>query len=240
MQDPLPPDNNAAHPPSLFTRLWKVPHFIAVPFGILCIIIGYLLYPASNATIGYHIGRNLVHTLSYLAILAALAALLTAILKRRSVFGYRTFALLFAVAAFLDVPTALVKRSVARQISEVAAGLRDEQHADRSESLADAHRTLHGSKPYPLSRLEYLALKMEVSSGIKFADGDFALGFVPLEGRDTILIYARYLPSADQEIVRMAIANARELISVIAEANGWQSWLKVEEKIEMATLGRGW
>jgi hypothetical protein len=46
---------------------------------------------------------------------------------------------------------------------------------------------------------------------------------------DTTLIFVRYLPPVDRELMNMTINVAREVISIDAKSRGWSSWLKVKK-----------
>ena len=227
MQDAQQPRN--PEPASLISRLWRVPHAVAIPFGVLCIIAAYLLYPAGNATMGYHIGRNLIHTVSYFAILAVIAALLTAGLRRRAVFGYRVFAILFAAAALLDIPTALVKRSVKRQILDMASGLTEVQ---RDSTAIAPQRRDPGSLPYTPSRIEWLALSLTAEHRVDFSDSTpFTLSFDAV-GNSTVAITVWYYPDMtlqQQRNMNEYIALARQQAETLAISLGWSSWLRVTE-----------
>ena len=54
---------------------------------------------------------------------------------------------------------------------------------------------------------------------------------------ETILIYVRYLPNVNREVMNMAIDNAREVIMITARGYGWDRWVKIKERVEMAKPG---
>lgn len=93
---------------------------------------------------------------------------------------------------------------------------------------------LEGAKPYTPSRLEWLALDMEVRSRPETSEGSgFSMHFVPLEDSDTIRIDVRYSPTVNREIINISISAAREMITIHSKANGWTSWLKIKEDVRM-------
>lgn len=50
---------------------------------------------------------------------------------------------------------------------------------------------------------------------------------------ETILIYVRYLPNVNREVMNIHIDAARKVIRITAKSYGWDSWLKVREDIQM-------
>ena len=92
---------------------------------------------------------------------------------------------------------------------------------------------LEGSKPYMPTRLEWLAVELNATHSTELTQvPGYSLHFVADHPRDTILIYARYIRSADPEIVNSAVAGARELVKITAEGYRWDNWLKVREHIK--------
>jgi hypothetical protein len=65
----------------------------------------------------------------------------------------------------------------------------------------------------------------------------YSLDFVPLSATDTLVIYVRYLPSVNREVMNTSIETARKIISMHAKSHGWSSWLKVSEDVEIAHTG---
>jgi hypothetical protein len=93
-----------------------------------------------------------------------------------------------------------------------------------------------GEKPYSPTRLEWLAVNMEAQMRIDLSDRDgFSLDFAAPPGQNTILIYVRYLPRVEREIMNARIETAKQVIAIAAKARGW-SWLKVQEDVKMQNL----
>ncbi|SRR5216684_1350296 len=90
-----------------------------------------------------------------------------------------------------------------------------------------------GARPYTPTRLQWLALDMEarMHKDLSTEDG-FSLDFVGLDKDNAILIYVRYLPSADREIMNSIIENAKTVIGMSAKSEGWP-WLKIREDVKM-------
>jgi len=92
-----------------------------------------------------------------------------------------------------------------------------------------------GEKPYTPTRLEWLAVHLNAGLRVPLSQSSgYSLDFVALPHQNTILIYVTYLPSADRRLIKLSVTSARKMISIDAKARGWSSWLKVEERVEMA------
>lgn len=95
--------------------------------------------------------------------------------------------------------------------------------------------TLEGWKPYTPSRLQWLALELNAALRVPLSvESGYLMDFVPIENEDAILIYVRYLPSVNREVMNISIDSARNVITIKAEGYGWTSWLKVKEEIKLA------
>ena len=104
----------------------------------------------------------------------------------------------------------------------------------------DRFPDLEGSKPYTPSRLEWLAVELNANLRVSMSvNNGYLMSFVPIEKEDTILIYVRYLPNVNREVMNISINGAREVISIKTKQYGWNSWLKVREDIQMEQLKRG-
>jgi hypothetical protein len=65
-------------------------------------------------------------------------------------------------------------------------------------------------------------------------DSGYSMDFIPIEKEDVILIFVKYLPNANREVMNIVINSAREVISIKAKSYDWSSWLKVKEQFQMA------
>jgi hypothetical protein len=93
-----------------------------------------------------------------------------------------------------------------------------------------------GAKPYTPSRLEWLALTMEAQSRLELSLDSFSIDFVAVENENAILIFVRYLPKANRELMNLRIEHNRNLINTMAKNRGWSGWLKIREDIKMDEL----
>jgi hypothetical protein len=92
-----------------------------------------------------------------------------------------------------------------------------------------------GMKDYIPSRLEWLAVELNANYRIDMYDLEgYLLSFIPLEKENTILIFVRYTRQTNREVMNIGIDTARKVIEMNAKSRGWNSWLKVKEKIELA------
>ena len=100
---------------------------------------------------------------------------------------------------------------------------------------AQERKRNEGDMPYTPSRLEWLAvdLNAQLRTDLTETTG-YQLQLIPIAGRDTILIFVRYLPSVDREAMNMGIDAARKVIAIESKSYGWSTWLRVKERVEMA------
>ena len=89
-----------------------------------------------------------------------------------------------------------------------------------------------GSEGYTPSKLEWLAMEMNVMSKTEASTSGIYMAFVGIERSNEILIYVRYHPSTDRELLNLQINNAKELIHKKATGYGWTSWLKIKEDVK--------
>ena len=52
---------------------------------------------------------------------------------------------------------------------------------------------------------------------------------------DTVIVFVRYQPTADRELVNLVVNNAKELAELYAKNRGW-SWVNVREDVQMNRL----
>lgn len=90
-----------------------------------------------------------------------------------------------------------------------------------------------GLQPYTPNRIEWLALLLQAQlRQDATVDSPFSLNVVNSD-HETILIFVRYQPNADREIMNMAVDTAREVTQITTKSYGWSSWVKIKERIEM-------
>lgn len=98
-----------------------------------------------------------------------------------------------------------------------------------------------GMKDYIPTRLEWLAVELNAMYRTDMHDlKGYLLFFIPIEKENTILIFVRYTPQTDRKAMNIGIDAARKVIEINAKSRGWNSWLKVKERIELATEDKGY
>lgn len=91
-----------------------------------------------------------------------------------------------------------------------------------------------GLQSYVPTRIEWLSLVL--NSQLRqdaTVDNPFSVNIVNTD-HETILIFVRYHPNVNREIMNMAIDTAREVINITAKSYGWDKWVKIKERIELA------
>ncbi len=63
----------------------------------------------------------------------------------------------------------------------------------------------------------------------------FDLTFVGIGNEDTLLIYVRYLPRVNREVMNIRIEGAKQYIEDERKNRGWP-WLKIREDVKMQEL----
>ena len=74
---------------------------------------------------------------------------------------------------------------------------------------AQEHSDLEGAKPYTPSRLEWLDVELNANLRVSLlSNNEFLMSFVAIEKENAILIYVRYLPSVNREVMNKIINSA--------------------------------
>lgn len=93
-------------------------------------------------------------------------------------------------------------------------------------------KELQGNKPYTPTRLEWLALEMNASDRKTATERlPWRVSFVPNHKEDAILIFVLYYPSVNREKMNKDIERRILITKTTAKKYGWESWLKVQEKV---------
>jgi hypothetical protein len=107
-------------------------------------------------------------------------------------------------------------------------------YAEQGPSLQE------GMKPYIPTRLEWLAVELNAMHRTDLNDLEgYMLFFIPLEKENAILIFVRYTQKTNREAMNIGIDTARKVIEMDVKSRGWNSWLKVKERIELADTNKG-
>lgn len=91
-----------------------------------------------------------------------------------------------------------------------------------------------GAERYTPTRIEWLTTVLQASlRADKIQEEGFVL-VITSPDSETILIYVRYVPEVNRQVMNIGIEAAREVIKITAKSYGWDKWLKVKEDIRMA------
>jgi hypothetical protein len=96
---------------------------------------------------------------------------------------------------------------------------------------------LQGIKPYTPTRLEWLAVELNVrgSSDYIFIESlGYRIAFVPYINEDTIVLSVLHARNANRKLMNRDVDAARKLFDMAVKNKGWDSWVKLREKVEMA------
>lgn len=100
-------------------------------------------------------------------------------------------------------------------------------------AIGQQQQTRQGLQPYTPTRIEWLALVLQSQLRQDFTpDSPFALNVINTD-HETILIFVRYQPHVDREILNMTVDTAREVAQITTKSYGWSSWVKIKERVEM-------
>lgn len=93
-----------------------------------------------------------------------------------------------------------------------------------------------GLQPYTPTRIEWLALTLNDALQRELnLHSQYSMSIIAAD-HETLLIFVRYLPDVDRELMNMAIENAKEVIMIHAKSYGWGKWVKTKERVEMVKL----
>lgn len=103
-------------------------------------------------------------------------------------------------------------------------------------ALAEPTQFKPGLQPFVPNRIEWLALLLNSELRQEATvDSPYSLAIVYTD-HETILIFVRYHPNIDREILNTAVETTREVIQITAKRYGWEKWVKVKERVEMVKL----
>ena len=91
-----------------------------------------------------------------------------------------------------------------------------------------------GSQPFTPSRIDWLTTTLQASLRADATETDGYDLEITSPDPETILIYVRYLPTVNRQVMNIALDATRKVIDITAKNYGWDSWLKVREDIQLA------
>src|SRR3989442_16007138 len=90
-----------------------------------------------------------------------------------------------------------------------------------------------GLQPYIPTRIDWLTIALQASLRTAMTEENRFTLQITSPDSETILIYVRYLPNVDREVMNMRIDTARKVIQITAKSYGWDSWVKIKEDVQM-------
>ena len=108
-----------------------------------------------------------------------------------------------------------------------------------ASAIAQQRTVRHpGAEPHVPTRIDWLTTVLQASLRVEMTEQNGYLLQIANPDTETILIYVRYLPSVNREVMNMNIDSARKVIQITAKSYGWDSWVRVREDIQMGTPRR--
>lgn len=89
-----------------------------------------------------------------------------------------------------------------------------------------------GLVPFTPTRIEWLTTVLQASLRVDLTEENKFLLQIANPDSQTILIYVRYLPDVNREVMNMTIESSREVIKITAKSYGWDNWVKAREDIQ--------
>ncbi len=90
-----------------------------------------------------------------------------------------------------------------------------------------------GLQPHIPTRIDWLTAVLQASLRADMTEESKFVLQITNPDSETILIYVRYLPNVNREVMNMHIDTAREVIRITSKSYGWDKWLKVREDVRL-------
>jgi hypothetical protein len=101
---------------------------------------------------------------------------------------------------------------------------------------AQSQKLSPGAQPFVPTRIDWLTTTLQASLR---DDQMQTTGFqlqITSPNSETVLIYVRYLPDVNREVMNTNIDAARQVIQITAKSYGWDKWVKIREDVQLAKL----
>jgi len=98
---------------------------------------------------------------------------------------------------------------------------------------ADTGAPTAGLAPYIPTRIQWLAV--ELNAGYRAEElevSGFMLNFIPILEEDAIVILVQYTARASRSDINERIDAAKEVIRILTESRGWDSWITVKTRLK--------
>jgi hypothetical protein len=95
-----------------------------------------------------------------------------------------------------------------------------------------------GAQPFTPTRIDWLTTTLQASlRDEQMETNGFQLQITSPDS-ETILIYVRYLPDVNRQVMNISIDTARKVIQITARSYGWDKWVKIREDIQLGKANR--
>ncbi len=83
-----------------------------------------------------------------------------------------------------------------------------------------------GDMPYTPTKLEWLALQLNILAGYQTENID--IDYIEVKNKDTIVIHIGYSPNTSAEILTLAEKASKDAVRRLAKLYGWDNWVKID------------
>ncbi|MHB1745164.1 MAG: hypothetical protein ACYCPO_11250 [Acidobacteriaceae bacterium] len=91
-----------------------------------------------------------------------------------------------------------------------------------------------GLQTFTPTRIDWLTTTLQASLRDEEMETYGFLLEIASPDSETILIYVRYMPDVNREVMNMSIDSARQVIQITAKSYGWDKWLKIREDVQLS------
>jgi hypothetical protein len=90
-------------------------------------------------------------------------------------------------------------------------------------------------EPYIPTKMEWLITELEAAGRHEITSmSDYALDFAS-PNPDTVFIVVLYPSTVDRQVMNIGIESARKAAEITIKGHGWENWVKIKERVQMAT-----
>jgi hypothetical protein len=101
---------------------------------------------------------------------------------------------------------------------------------------AQQERVSPGAQPFVPTRIDWLTTTLQASLRDDQMQTTGFLLQITSPDPETVLIYVRYVPDVNREVMNTSIDVARRVIQITARGYGWDKWVKIREDVQLAKL----
>jgi hypothetical protein len=101
---------------------------------------------------------------------------------------------------------------------------------------AQSQKLSPGAQPYIPTRIDWLTTALQASLRDDQMQTTGYQLLITSPDPETVLIFVRYLPDVNREVMNMNIDAARQVVQITAKSYGWEKWVKIREDVQLAKL----